>query len=66
MKKGTVLVFLLLLSVALMATVGMAAYHHGGEKDSIRFIAVYPGKAGTKLDRCALCHTGGSYEAKPG
>ena len=43
-----------------------AAYHHEGEKDAGNFTAVYPQKAGTKLDHCALCHTGGTYEQKPG
>jgi hypothetical protein len=40
---------------------GFAAYQHEGEQDSPRFLAVYPQKAGTKLDHCATCHTGGSY-----
>ncbi len=39
-----------------------SAYHHEGEKDSANFAAVYPDKAGTKLDSCALCHSGGQYE----
>jgi hypothetical protein len=43
-----------------------AAYHHEGEQDANRFLAVYPNKAGTKLDHCALCHSGGEYEKKPG
>jgi hypothetical protein len=43
-----------------------AAYHHEGEQDANRFLAVYPSKAGTKLDHCALCHSGGEYEKKPG
>ena len=43
-----------------------AAYHHEGEADSPNFISAYPGVEGTKLDSCALCHTGGEYEKKPG
>jgi hypothetical protein len=36
-----------------------AAYHHMGEEDSTRFVHVYPELAGSKLDSCALCHSGG-------
>lgn len=43
-----------------------AAYQHLGDMDSPNFTAVYPDKAGTKLDSCALCHTGGQYERRPG
>ena len=39
-----------------------AAYNHEGEADAAKFIEIYPEKAGTKLDHCALCHTGGEYE----
>ena len=42
------------------------AYHHQGETDSSAFLEAYPDKAGTKLDSCTLCHTGGKYEKKPG
>ncbi len=41
------------------------AYHHQGDTDSGAFLEAYPDKAGTKLDNCTLCHTGG-YEKKPG
>jgi hypothetical protein len=37
-----------------------AAYHHQGEIDSGHFLTVHPAAAGTKIDSCALCHTGGS------
>ena len=38
-----------------------SAYHHMGEIDSGIFLTVYPEKAGTKLDNCNTCHSGGSY-----
>lgn len=38
-----------------------AAYHHEGERDADKFLDAYPTKAGTKLDNCNLCHSGGSY-----
>lgn len=41
--------------------IGFSAYHHMGEIDSGIFLSVYPNKAGTKLDSCTLCHSGGSY-----
>ncbi|MBF0378946.1 MAG: hypothetical protein HQK72_15920 [Desulfamplus sp.] len=43
-----------------------AAYHHEGEHDSGNFTAIYQDKAGTKLDHCGLCHTGGSYTNSTG
>ena len=52
--------------VMLMVSVVLSAYHHEGEIDSQHFVAQYPDKTGTKLDHCALCHTGGQYEKKPG
>lgn len=47
----------------IVAATGLAfaAYHHMGEDDSSAFLGVYPDKAGTKLDSCNLCHSGGSY-----
>jgi len=47
--------------VMVMVSPGFGAYHHEGENDSDKFISVYPDKAGTKLDQCALCHSGGQY-----
>ncbi len=38
-----------------------AAYMHEGEIDSPKFHNIYPQTSGTKLDDCALCHSGGSY-----
>ncbi|MBC2714539.1 MAG: hypothetical protein HF978_04445 [Desulfobacteraceae bacterium] len=55
------------LSILLMfSSIAFAAYHHEGEKDADKFLSAYPGTAGTKLDHCALCHSGGEYEKKPG
>lgn len=45
----------------ILATSAFAAYNHKGEIDSGIFLATYPEKAGTKLDSCTLCHSGGSY-----
>jgi len=42
------------------ASLAFGAYHHEGEQDSPKFLALYPDKAGTKLDHCALCHKGGA------
>jgi hypothetical protein len=55
---------IMILAVAfavLAAGVVLAAYQHEGEQDAGRWLSVYPDKAGTKLDHCSLCHTGGSY-----
>ncbi|MGB4593000.1 MAG: GEGP motif-containing diheme protein [Coriobacteriia bacterium] len=50
--------FVLVLGLAAPA---FAAYHHMGEIDSDFFLEVHPEAAGTKLDSCTLCHSGGSY-----
>ncbi len=42
---------------------GFAAYRHKGDIDSGHFLEAYPDKAGTKLDSCAQCHSGGRYES---
>lgn len=47
--------------VLFLPSLSLAAYHHKGEADSPKFLAVYPDKARTKLDSCFLCHSGGSY-----
>ena len=65
MKKRITVGALTLLMIFMGLPV-FAAYHHEGEQDAGRFLAVYPDKAGTKLDHCALCHSGGEYEKKPG
>lgn len=59
----TILTTMLLFSISLSA---QAAYHHGGDTDSELALQAYPAIAGSKLDNCALCHTGGEYEKKPG
>ncbi|MEW5803242.1 MAG: GEGP motif-containing diheme protein [bacterium] len=61
-KKFIVMSILAIL--ALTSSIAFPAYHHMGEKDSDKFLAVYPDKTGTKLDHCALCHSGGQYEKK--
>lgn len=61
MKKT---LFLILALIFLSATVVMAAYHHAGEKDADKFLTAYPDAADSKLDHCALCHSGGQYEKK--
>jgi len=47
-------------------SLSLSSYHHMGEKDSAEFLKVYPGKKDTKLDSCALCHTGGQYKNASG
>ncbi len=55
-----------MLAVFAFSAVCFAAYHHEGEKDADKFLQVYPDKAGTKLDHCALCHSSGKYEKSEG
>jgi len=45
--------------LCLTTWVAFAAYHHMGEADSPNVVSVYPDMKGTKLDNCALCHSGG-------
>ncbi|MDY6853790.1 MAG: GEGP motif-containing diheme protein [Thermodesulfobacteriota bacterium] len=52
------------IGLILSYSIGFSAYHHEGEKDTEKFLKVYPDKAGTKLNHCALCHCGGQYEKK--
>lgn len=58
--------FMAVIIILVAASTAFAAYHHMGDTDSDLFQSVYPQHAGTKLDHCALCHTGGEYEKKPG
>jgi len=62
-KKILLCGFSLFISFCLVSQ-AFSAYHHEGENDSKNFTATYPAKSGTKLDHCALCHSGGSYESK--
>jgi cytochrome c553 len=50
------------LALTVMASVALAAYQHAGDADTDAkvFLNVYPLKKSTKLDNCALCHSGGS------
>lgn len=63
MKK---ILLLLLFFIPLPLLTAHAAYHHGGDTDSEIVLEAYPAIKGTKLDSCALCHTGGQYEKRPG
>ncbi len=63
-KKISLLAVILFFT--LTATLAYSGYHHMGEKDLSRFLKVYPDKKNTKLDSCALCHTGGKYFKKSG
>ena len=58
MKKIGFVFGVLLLAIGLVSP-AFAAYHHEGEEDAPKFLAQYPETAGTKLDLCATCHTGG-------
>ncbi|MFV0438838.1 MAG: hypothetical protein ACK5PS_15780 [Desulfopila sp.] len=60
MKKQ--LVVLLVVLVLQSYGVAGAAYHHGSDTDSDTVLMVFPSLQGSKLDSCALCHTGGQYE----
>jgi hypothetical protein len=57
-------ILLLAAAIATMPFAAYGAYHHGGDTDSDIALQAYPAIAGTKLDSCALCHTGGQYEKK--
>jgi len=60
----TLLAVLVVVSLTLFSGIQIyAAYNHDGDKDSANFREAYPGKVGTKLDSCTLCHTGGSYSS---
>ena len=62
MRKSQVLIatgfFIVFILIAFSS---FAAYQHMGESDAPKFLAAYPKMAGTKLDNCALCHSGGVY-----
>lgn len=64
MRRLNYLVVFGCFTAALLATaaVAMAAYQHGGNSttDAQNVLTVYPDLAGTKLDNCNLCHSGGT------
>ena len=64
MKRSFIVFCACLLMGCLLPLAGYGAYHHEGEDDSGNFLTVYPQKAHTKLDSCALCHKGGEYGGK--
>ncbi len=64
MMKRAIVTLSSLIMVFMTVSWGFSAYHHEGERDAARFLEVYPDKAGTKLDHCALCHSGGQYESR--
>jgi hypothetical protein len=59
-------VFIVLITSFVFYSYTQAAYHHEGEADTPNFIAAYPTLEETKLDTCALCHSGGEYEKNSG
>ncbi len=60
------LLFVSFLLFILPVASAIGAYHHGEDTDSDIVLDVYPAIEGTKLDSCALCHSGGEYEKKAG
>jgi len=66
MFKKTLFVLTGILFLLLAASFCFSSYHHMGEKDSAEFLKVYPDRKDTKLDSCALCHTGGQYKNSSG
>ncbi|MBN2372908.1 hypothetical protein JXL19_03850 [bacterium] len=60
MKKDIFMIGILI-GFLFVSSVSFSAYHHEGEADSDNFLIVYPDKSGSKLDHCALCHSGGKY-----
>lgn len=65
MPRKVFLVFAICIMIAGgLPVIVSAAYHHMGESDSPRFQKAHPGAAGTKLDTCTLCHSGGTDTIK--
>ena len=62
-RRNLILAAAMVIIVLSIGTTAFTAYHHMGEDDSGIFLSVYPEKAGTKLDSCNLCHSGGSYQS---
>ena len=62
MRKRAGIFLVPMILVFMLFGIAYAAYDHGGaDTDSAVFLDAYPDKAGTKLDSCTLCHTGGTY-----
>jgi hypothetical protein len=64
MKRLFIVICAFLFLWTLVPMAGYGAYNHQNEIDSGKFLTVYPTKAHSKLDSCALCHKGGSYGGK--
>jgi hypothetical protein len=60
-RPKLIMILGIILVVSLVAARAWSAYYHAGESDAPKFLAAYPDKAGSKLDQCNTCHTGGSY-----
>ncbi len=60
-RRNLIMIAAMVIILLSIGTSAFTAYHHEGENDSGNFLAAYPDKAGTKLDSCNLCHSGGSY-----
>lgn len=65
-RRTALLIALLCLLVGTLASVALAAYSHGGSSttDAKNVLDAYPKLKNTKLDNCALCHTGGKVGKK--
>jgi hypothetical protein len=57
--RNLMAVVLAMVLVSFTGYASFAAYNHLGDTDSANFRSVHPDKVGTKLDSCALCHSGG-------
>jgi len=66
MLKKIVPIIIGITFVYLSASAVFSGYHHMGEKDLPQFLQALSSKGNTKLDSCALCHTGGQYDKSPG
>ncbi len=66
MLKKILTIIMGIIFISLSASAVFSGYHHMGEKDLPQFLQAFPDKGNTKLDSCALCHTGGQYEKRPG
>lgn len=65
-KRKSLIGFLITAALLLMAVFPVtAAYRaHNNDADVSLFLQAYPTAAGTKLDNCYLCHTGGKVGSK--